>query len=246
MVPVRSEPTQPELPSVLPIRLWPWDVKVPKASGRIGRCVFPATIVLPMYDVSPETTLSYRPPPRSGGVAADGAVGQRGRAGIWYRPPPTSRGVVADGAVRQRDRAVVIQAAADDSGVAADGAVGQRGRAIAPRGRRRPTAELPLTVQSVSVVVPWPDRIRRRRSWAELSLTVQSVSVIVPPVVVQAAAVVAGGVAADGAVGQRDRAAVVVQPAAIADRRAPGDRQPRDRRRYTRSRPGTPGSSRRR
>ena len=29
MVPVRSEPTQPELPSVSPIRLLPWEVKAP-------------------------------------------------------------------------------------------------------------------------------------------------------------------------------------------------------------------------
>ena len=44
-----------------------------------------------------------------------------------------------------------------DGGVAADGAVGQRGRAARSRcpGRRRsPLAELPLTVQLVSVVVP--------------------------------------------------------------------------------------------
>ena len=69
-----------------------------------------------------------------GGVAADGAVGQRGRA------------------------AVVVQAAAVAAGgVAADGAVGQRGRAVLgvmPGRRRRSVAELPLTVQLVSVVVP--------------------------------------------------------------------------------------------
>ena len=33
MVPVRSEATQPELPSVSPIRLFPWEAKVPKTSG---------------------------------------------------------------------------------------------------------------------------------------------------------------------------------------------------------------------
>ena len=66
-------------------------------------------------------------------------------------------------------------------GVAADGAVGQRGRAsIVATGRRRsPEAELPLTVQLVSVVVP-PSLNRP------------------PPF--------EGGVAADGAVGQRGRA----------------------------------------
>ena len=36
MVPVRSEPTQPELPSVLPIRLLPWEAMVPRASGPRG------------------------------------------------------------------------------------------------------------------------------------------------------------------------------------------------------------------
>ena len=50
---------------------------------------------------------------------------------------------------------------------------------------------------------------------AELPLTVQLVSVVVPAVSEQAAAVVAGGVAADGAVGQRGRAAVVEQAAAV-------------------------------
>ena len=102
-------------------------------------------------------------------------------------------------------------------------------------------AELPLTVQLVSVVVPskLPGRRRRRKSTdgvaadgavgqrsraaeagqpaavrlsAELPLTVQLVSVAVP--LVEQAAAVAGGVAADGAVGQRGRA-VVVQAAAV-------------------------------
>ncbi len=66
--------------------------------------------------------------------------------------------------------------------VVVDGAVGQRGRA--ERGRQAAAdepAELPLTVQLVSVIVP-------RRS--------------------SAAAALKGGVAADGAVGQRGRAAV--------------------------------------
>ena len=67
-------------------------------------------------------------------------------------------------------------------GVAADGAVGQRGRAAARccTGRRRTLAELPLTVQLVSVVVP-PVATRPPPSQpAELPLTVQLVSVAVP------------------------------------------------------------------
>ena len=51
MVPVRSEPTQPELPSVSPIRLLPWEAKVPNASGPLVPAVFPATMVLPMVTV---------------------------------------------------------------------------------------------------------------------------------------------------------------------------------------------------
>ena len=63
MVPVRSEPTQPELPSVLPIRLWPREVKVPKTSGPLVVAVFPATMVLPMVDRAADVL--YRPPPLS-------------------------------------------------------------------------------------------------------------------------------------------------------------------------------------
>ena len=59
MVPVRSEPTQPELPSVSPIRLLPWEVKVPKASGPLVVAVFPATMVLPRVTV-PLTLTSRR------------------------------------------------------------------------------------------------------------------------------------------------------------------------------------------
>ena len=55
---------------------------------------------------------------------------------------------------------------------------------------------------------------------AELPLTVQLVSVAVPLMLTQAAAVAAGGVAADGAVGQRGRADVVVQAAAADSRRS--------------------------
>ena len=118
---------------------------------------------------------------------------------LYRPPPPGAGGVAADGAVGQRERAVEIAQAA---------AVG--------------AAELPLTVQSVSV-----------RRAAEI---------------VQAAAAVAGGVAADGAVGQRDRPPDVGQAtaAAIGGRVAAGDRQSRDRRGDTARRPGTPGSARRR
>ena len=59
MVPVRSEPTQPELPSVSPIRLLPLEAKVPRASGPLVLAVFTATRVLPRVAVP---TL-YRPPP---------------------------------------------------------------------------------------------------------------------------------------------------------------------------------------
>ena len=93
-----------------------------------------------------------------GGVAADGAVGQRGRA-TECRCTGRRRG----------------------GGVAADGAVGQRGRApvSAQAAAAGVPAELPLTVQLVSVIVPaaglgrcrWSGR--RHRSTAELPLTVQ-------------------------------------------------------------------------
>ena len=145
--------------------------------------VLPATIVLVSVAVPP--SLSRPPPPFRGGVAADGAIGQRQRA-----------------AGRRR----LQQAAAGElGGVAADGAIGQRGRAVELyRPPPSTLAELPLTVQLVSVAVPrrWPGR--RRRAVAVLPLTVQLVSVSVP-LVVQAAAVAAAGVAA-------------------------GDGQPRDRR----------------
>ena len=106
-----------------------------------------------------------------GGVAADGAVGQRGRAAVDIRPPPYEPELpfpLTD-AVVQRGRAVVVgQAAAATGVVAADGAVGQRGRAA-------------VVGQAAAV------------------------------------AVLGDGVAADGAVGQRGRAAEVVQAAAIAE-----------------------------
>ena len=48
MVPVRSELTQPLLPSVLPTRLYPSEAKVPTTSGPLVVAELSATIVLPM------------------------------------------------------------------------------------------------------------------------------------------------------------------------------------------------------
>ena len=121
------------------------------------------SVVVPYTDPSPQAAAVA-----VGGVAADGAVGQRGRAAV---------------VVRQAAAAVA------GGGVAADGAVGQRGRAV-------------FDLQAAAAAAP------------ELPLTVQLVSVAVPPVV-QAAAVSDGGVAADGAVGQRGRAVAAVQAAAV-------------------------------
>src|SRR5262249_49235617 len=64
----------------------------------------------------------------AGGVAADGAVGQRGRAGVLQAAAPGG-GVAADGAVGQGGGVGVGHTSAVVGGVAADGAVGQRGRA---------------------------------------------------------------------------------------------------------------------
>ena len=86
--------------------------------------------------------------------------------------------------------------------------------------------EFPVMVQLVSVVVP--ERLFTpppAPGVAELPLTVQLVSVSMPLVVHAAADT--GGVAAEGAVVQREIAAVVVQAAAVASI-APGDRQSRD------------------
>ena len=131
----------------------------------------------------------YRPPPLSvGGVAADGAVGQRGRAAV----------VAQAAAVRAAELPLTVQLVSV---------------AVPPRCSQAaavPEAELPLTVQLVSVAVPallhrqaaavaaggvaaegavgqrgradsWPGRRRRRQLVAELPLTVQLVSVAVPP-----------------------------------------------------------------
>ena len=60
MVPVRSEPTQPELPSVSPIRLLPWEVKVPNDVGPAVVAVFAGHDGV--ADVAVPRSL-YRPPP---------------------------------------------------------------------------------------------------------------------------------------------------------------------------------------
>ena len=69
-------------------------------------------------------------------------------------------------------------------------------------------------VQSVSVVVPASLYMPPPELVAALPLMVQSVSVAVP-LFEQAAAITAGGVAADGAVGQRHRVPSLSQAAAF-------------------------------
>ncbi len=86
--------------------------------------MLPATIV----SVRVAVPVDVRQAAVGGGVAADGAAGQDGVAGI------------------------IVQAAADGGRVAADGAVGQRRRAVSSLYTPPPCmAELPLTVQSVRV-----------------------------------------------------------------------------------------------
>ena len=110
------------------------------------------------------------------------------------RPPPLfADGVAADGAVGQRGRAVSVVAGHRrrrlPGGVAADGAVGQRGRAVFARYAVEAAAgfgaaELPLTVQLVSVVVPslqCETSAAATDSRPVLPLTVQLVSVVVAP-----------------------------------------------------------------
>ena len=117
---------------------------------RAAPATFPATIVLSSV-VVPLGTASRR----RGGVAADRAVGQRG-CHCGATPPPRA-GVAADGAVGQRERAAVL---------------------YRPPPPLPDSAELPLTVQSVSVAVP--ELHRPPPLPAELPLTVQLVSVVVP------------------------------------------------------------------
>ena len=122
-----------------------------------------------------------------GGVAADGAVGQRGRAVAFSRPPPLS--VIGELPLTVQLVSVVVPLMPKDLQAAAFAApklpltrswsawscppIGFQAAAVR-------SAELPLTVQLVSVVVPssWPGR---RHRWAELPLTVQLVSVVAPP-----------------------------------------------------------------
>ena len=94
----------------------------------------------------------------AGGVAADGAIGQGGRVAVEQAAAPVAGGVLADGAIGQGGRAAVgdEQAATVGGGVPADGAIGQGGRAAVgvPHAAAAGVAELPLTVQLVSVAVP--------------------------------------------------------------------------------------------
>ena len=133
------------------------------------------------------------------GVAAEGAFGEHGRAGVAHAAAlsgPAVEGAVAarrelpaEGAIGQRGRTAVVHAAA---------LVGPpkllTPKAVALFVPLPPAAELPLTVQSVSVAVPPslsrppPERHRRRGPRAQgappaaqLPLRVQSVSVAVPP-----------------------------------------------------------------
>ncbi len=58
--PTLSEPTQPVLVPVAPIRLFPCDANGPWASGRLLVAMFAATIVLPIVTVPCELPM---PPP---------------------------------------------------------------------------------------------------------------------------------------------------------------------------------------
>ena len=174
MVPVRSELTQPLLPSVLPTRLFPGRQRFRGHRARWWGPCSPPRLCCRESPCHPRCQGRRR---SRSGVSADGAVGQHGRAGnrlalivvhvAGEHAAAVSGGVSADGAVGQRGRAgkrlagrgvlaaSVHAAAVDAGGVSADGAVGQRGRA-AELNRPPPLtdAELPLTVQLVSVVVP--------------------------------------------------------------------------------------------
>ena len=121
------------------------------------------------------------------GLGRPAVVAQRGQQGVERR---------GDGAG---------QVGADPAGAA----VGLADQVVAPgsRRRRRHRARGAPCSRRRSCCPAWSCRCCctcRRRWLAELPLTVQLVSVAVPPVVEQAAAGVAGGVAADGAVGQRE------------------------------------------
>src|SRR5262249_12129419 len=141
-----------------------------------------------------------------GGVAADGAIGQRDLAEFASHAAATDPGgVAADGASGQRDPAAFQEQAGATGAaeVAADGAIGQGGNAI---------AEPAAAVEAAGVAA---DGASGQRG---------------PAGVFQAAAGGGGG-AADGASGQGG-GAVVGDAAALAEMAgvAAGDRQPRDRR----------------
>ena len=192
----------------------------------------------------------------------------------WLKMPPPATAelplTVQLVSVVVTERSVVQAAAVAGGGVAADRAVGQRWSCRTGCAEECPAAvyppplaaELPLTVQLVSVVVPadvsrppplpmavlpltvqlfsvvvpgeWcrtqipPMMLVGVRStsqppppWpAELPLTVQLVSVVVPRMLHRPPPPVGGGVAADGAVGQRGRAASCYRPPPIRVRRS--------------------------
>ena len=77
---------------------------------------FPLTVQL----VSVACHVVFSAAAEGGGVSADGAVGQRGRAAVvQFQAAAAGCGVAADGAVGQREfAAVVVQAAAVDEVVA--------------------------------------------------------------------------------------------------------------------------------
>ena len=132
-MPVRSELTQPELPSVAPIRLLPREVKAARGVGPAVLAVFPG----------------------------DDRVAQvhRGRAAS----------VEQAAAILTAELPLTVQLVS--VALAVD---------VEYRPPPYPPAKLPLTVQLVNVVAPYGPCRGRRRAPAELPLTVQSVSVVVP------------------------------------------------------------------
>ena len=125
----------------------------------------PLTVQLVSVSRARSRVLLYRPPPLAGGVAADSQLvsvvvppdlvdtAAAGKSG----------GVAADGAVVQRGQCRHSwpghrRCHENRDGVAGDGAIGQRGRAVlrlqAAAAVIGPVTELPLMVQLVSVVCP--------------------------------------------------------------------------------------------
>ena len=92
MVPVRSEPSQPELPSVSPIRLKPREPKVPNTSGPLPVAEFTATMVLRIWTVPFALNI---PPPRAALLALIvQLVSEVAPSGPVYRPPPLAVAVL--------------------------------------------------------------------------------------------------------------------------------------------------------